>query len=1185
MIPIKKEQVVVDCQIEMAEDTQQISDTTSTFQYCLNAEDSSSPLYDMEEKFSVTSAERGRNASSMRRQTCKPSPVLACSSNFQSKDEIAHQNCKTSYTSSISLSKLIVPNGESMKSFASAYSPITSNEVVMGEEHDTEKKKSLKRDSKVTNPLQSPCFQRRVGSILNVSYEFNEEQHRHLESKGDLKENPLNAGNEKIVVKQCDEEKKFNHLMENNKMIAVRQSLVSDKAALFENEIKQQIGKCHQNDPIELSVKERMKLFEKNKTKALAWKGGFDIIPSQVSRSDKEAQFQFVCATTNLPLIKGNVDKKVQAKVVALMLAANENKIKDNIRKQRQEDMQVLANGFKKKKIFYEIFEATFQQQKHEEDIIQETQLKAATLPSVTHNRDIKRGNVLQQSSPVSLPMSQNLILYSKRKSSDDGIKRTCQINQNLVRIDLMDFDSRKSHSDKERTNVNLSTPKTTDEMKETVEASNSKSKQQRNQLQQTESEDQEDMEFANCQDEISTTKGNGEDETLNVQHRNEKSPKAQKVKVKKVRYVDKDHCIENYRKADDSSEMSAGSDDCLSKSLDHQTNGDNGKPQGDEDGNDHDHDESGEAEDNTRLLGSSFGETNSPNFSFCKTPMVDSQIIDKKNNNSLGTTTSDGSESVANKETVNMLTPMRRVNSHRCEKNCTNSTPTHTLYGEQSMLMFNDSEYSDYSDDDLMQTEIGMDNSHLAQEKIDKLLNEVRKQQQIIDQTSQALRLCDVNFGFSGDMELVESERHLLAATHRYQACLDEMQRLRVEKIMRPMGAPHEKGRITVKQLTLPLRQSYVRQLALDTTPGHHLVCLLKYNEHVLATKSIPTLPGLLTVKFPDILRLNDVYADFKITIEIYGMTAQGNTLPHEVKYRKNSSKNSDIKNTKKKRLRNGSTMSPFQVVVVPKLIQYGVAIISLREIQKTNWTLTHSRSVSPLAGTLQMKLNYEMYVSVEHKGFLTIRGNISGLEDWQRCYCYLNGTVLSYWDYPDYAEDRTPIGSIDLYSATTQKVTIATRDICSRLNTILLECQRPRIEKEQETLAVVHHDEDRRAIVQYLMSADTIEECEAWRAYFNKALAVLRVWGLPPHHWSVLCASSSADDDDDDNDDDDDVGHDDDHDATPQPQPRLSYNLSRTLSHAPATASAALSATRQPQSRPSHSYAPATATPQPQP
>lgn len=68
------------------------------------------------------------------------------------------------------------------------------------------------------------------------------------------------------------------------------------------------------------------------------------------------------------------------------------------------------------------------------------------------------------------------------------------------------------------------------------------------------------------------------------------------------------------------------------------------------------------------------------------------------------------------------------------------------------------------------------------------------------------------------------------------------------------------------MKEITLPLKQEYMRKLATDQISGHNLVCLLKYNETVLATQTAPTLPGLLSVRFPDVLQLSNVFADFKV-------------------------------------------------------------------------------------------------------------------------------------------------------------------------------------------------------------------------------------------------------------------------------------------------------------------------------
>lgn len=153
--------------------------------------------------------------------------------------------------------------------------------------------------------------------------------------------------------------------------------------------------------------------------------------------------------------------------------------------------------------------------------------------------------------------------------------------------------------------------------------------------------------------------------------------------------------------------------------------------------------------------------------------------------------------------------------------------------------------------------------------DKVKKLLEEVCKQQTVISQTSQALNLCASTIEFSGSTEAVEGERHLLVASHRRQACMNEMQRLKVEGVIDREGPMKEKGTLTIRDITVPLKQTYISRLANDEIAGHHLVCILKYNENVLATKTVPSLPGLKSVRFPDTMVLNEVYADFKVSSE----------------------------------------------------------------------------------------------------------------------------------------------------------------------------------------------------------------------------------------------------------------------------------------------------------------------------
>uniref|UniRef100_A0A1A9V4Q9 PH domain-containing protein n=1 Tax=Glossina austeni TaxID=7395 RepID=A0A1A9V4Q9_GLOAU len=1022
-----------------------------------------------------------------------------CNSSYQSNDDITNdRNMKALYTSSVLLPERDLSNLGSGKSYQFLCSTTTSNaqrdKISKGEERGGNgKPKQVKWNSK---GLQGRGF-----SIFKTTYEFHKKQQQHqLEQKDVLKENSFTAiDGERIsnkIANQSNAEGRLNRSLEDKKMARVKPGLVSDTAALFEAQGKEETAQCQsQKDQIEVSVKERMRLFERNKNKSLALRTRLGAVSAQLSQSKKETQIKAACTTAKLPVVKANVDKKVRAKVVALLLASNENKTEDDIRKRREEDLQVLTNAFNKKNKFYGILRAAFQKPEKGADLRQESQ---------------------SSSSATTLSMPPNVDFYAKQKPTNDPNDNEAQripiSDRKLTYSDSPDFDSNKSFSHSEHssgTPTTVSSLNTTNELKEVAEPLNS-SKQESNRLEQKEFEDGDGESESNvgetetCEHDVSAMKVILNDEMLSVQRIDGKSLKARKTTMEEM-------CLyrPNSRNTESSSisfEVRMGSNNNLNKVFVYQAD-DNHDCARDEDDQ--------EERNNTRLSWDSLGATTSPSFDFRESPMTkEKNQIDL----SMRTAISSNRQAVnadnvsphscyaqaaemelnANKENSNMIT-LLHAGSARSEDNRAPSTSLHETCCEhkQQVLQFdNDKTYNDYSDVDLMQVNEEGDDSRAIRQKSEKLLDEVFIQKYIIAQTSQALRLCSATTVLSGDMETVERERDLLVALNRRQACLNEVKRLGVEKTMHTLGAPRERGRVTVKEITLPLRQSYTQQLAFDTTPGHYLVCLLKCNEYVLATKALPTLPGLLAVKFPDILRVNGVNTDFNVTIEIYGMTAQCEALPHEVECRLNSKK----KKTRKKkvndnRVKISSVQSSSECPT--NLVQYGLTTFTLREVQKTNWTLMQVTNASPLDGLVHMKVNCEMYVSVEHNGFLTICENVCDLGAWHRYYCHLSGTIINYWEYPDDNREKEPIGSIDLYSAVTQKVAIAPPDVCSRPNTIMLECHRSTREMEQASVRTA--SDEHKTTVRHLMSTDTKEECIAWCAYFNKALAVLRAWGLP--------------------------------------------------------------------------------------
>ncbi|XP_075166012.1 anillin, actin binding protein isoform X2 [Haematobia irritans] len=1043
-------------------------------------------------------------------------------------------------------------------------SPKAQDSMASKAQEKDHKPKQLKWDPNVLSSLEAQGFQRRESSTVKVSYDFKDDNQGQQEDSTSRSNDNLKE--EKRVVGKLDTTK-FNALATNSlekkqtqqttekKLPTVKTGMVSGRAAVFEAQVQaNQQQQKPQKDPTELSLKERMKLFEKNKGEALVPKAAFGMAPpiSKILQDSHKKEEHIKVPSTSVVsgtsvnhgpvMVKTKTDNKLRDKVAAIFGAtSSENRIKEDIRKQREEEMQLLANRFNKQK---EIFSQSQQQQGSPKDqdsrLAHHSQVKT-TVMAAEVNTTLQRPHALPPPPPPPLPPSGHS-QTTKRRSPGDAIDDddvTKRARTKRLYPALSDLESNESCSDNEMNYCNAATVSvlsTADEMKASMQPLRGGDSHVVAHIEQDDDNEDSYMETETEDSSVGICNGSLGREIMQVVQKNDK----QLANIKEVRYAEEKQYFGEANGGDsslNSSEASMdGMDDYLDEALE-----DNEEDDGDDDIT-QDEDDDEDDGDNSRLSKGSKCTTASNSFSFRKanTPnrrsncqTIREETTEEHHTTTTTTTTatdtSSGgngssymhpvkSELSINKENENVVTLVHTVSFYRRQQtaNSANSTPIRKICREQQVLrsameklenkgvgeqvhFIHEPEESDEDS----QSDSEQNDAHLVQEKIKKLLEEVCKQQQVIAQTSQALNLCAATIEFSGSTESVEGERHLLVATHRRQACLDEVQRLRVEKSVRPLGAPREKGRLTVKEITVPLRQDYIRKLAADTISGHHLVCLLKYNEHVLATKTVPTLPGLLAVKFPDVMQLNNVYADFKVTLEIYGMTAQREVLPHEVKYHINLNKKCGVKTPKKKGSDNRLVMPPVQspagphVVRTPALVQYGFAIFSLREIQRTTWTLTQVLGVSPLEGVVHMKVNCELSVSVEYKGFLTMFEDISGFGAWHRRWCHLNGTMLNYWKYPDDEKKKTPMGSIDLYTCSSQKVCTAPRDICARLNTMLLECQRPARETDQESLVIVPNG--RTTTVRYLLSADTKEEREEWCAYFNKALTLLRAWGPP--------------------------------------------------------------------------------------
>ncbi|XP_063696873.1 anillin [Culicoides brevitarsis] len=933
--------------------------------------------------------------------------------------------------------------------------------------------KNLEWDSKVMSNLEQQGFKRRDTTHQRLVYEFNDEKKEQKNEKDDVDA-------KKSVASRYIEQREMPKAAEKKAAPSTSKGIVSGRAAMFDKPKRKSImGK----DPTELSLKERMAIFEKNKefipvpkapiTLAAPVKAtkSMPIKPTTVQtrveinkKIDEEEEIAPTPVQKSTSTVDGSSSREMKGlglgvlSTVANLMSKgptiSEAKISQEIRKQREEEMDLLLNRHKYKE-------------------------------PTSERRSVPRAPPLPPAGYLSSPGSS----LNKRRSGDDAISpevkstledvkriRVAPPKEGHLYPALSDIESANTESDNEQ----YATASASDEGEHLFQVGEHRlSAQQiiRRQSMTVTYDDDSYMDSTDADDDNICNSSLGREVMHTVTNRRSNNRRSSHNKNQSLQ-----------SSASEISDVLGDMDQYLEEALDESDD---------------------ESEDySTPKKGS----ISSNSFCYDKNPkkQVHYQTIDEESDASSNVESYKSpvkSELTVNpSDDNNMVTLVHTVSFYR-KQQTQNATPVRKITKPISAIDAAEKKMEyDYSDDD-DESCYGRANDNQVQEKIKKLLDEVCKQQTIISQTSQALNLCAATIEFSGSTESVEGERHLLVATHRRQACLDEVQRLRVEGCLRPENAPTEKGRLTIRDITVPLKQDYIRKLATDAISGHHLVCLLKYNETVLATKTVPTLPGLLGVKFPDVLTLNNVYADFKITMEIYGMTAQREVLPHEVKYhisvgKKGSSKMLTPKNKKDNRLVMPPVQSPAgpNAVRTPALIQYGFIIFSLKEIQRTTWSLNSVGGVSPLEGSVHMRVNCELSVNIDYRGFLTMYEDVSGFGAWHRRWCRLKGNVINFWLYPDDEKKKAPMGSIDLQSCSTQKVTTAPRDMCARMNTLMLEFKRPTQEGDYESLTMELMKDSRGnrvTVTRRFLSADTKEERDEWCNHLNKTLTLLRAWG----------------------------------------------------------------------------------------
>lgn len=257
--------------------------------------------------------------------------------------------------------------------------------------------KQLKWDKSVMDALEYQGFQRRQSNTSKLTYDYSENENRERENKineestqkpSSFKKKAPEVPDLSPKKKTIEQNKDFG-MKDSPKKLNMTKGLVSGRAALFESsESQRPLTGRNNKDPAEMSLKDRMALFEKNKGEALIPKapfatslsakqlstggavGGIQLSSSSstistvsstaqqsnnLSRSEKPVNLT-PSKQKNIPVYNRPVVAESKANglgikntVAALMSGAStisESKIAEETKRQRQMEMNLLMNRF-----------------------------------------------------------------------------------------------------------------------------------------------------------------------------------------------------------------------------------------------------------------------------------------------------------------------------------------------------------------------------------------------------------------------------------------------------------------------------------------------------------------------------------------------------------------------------------------------------------------------------------------------------------------------------------------------------------------------------------------------------------------------------------------------------------------------------------------------------------------------
>ncbi|XP_077145143.1 anillin-like isoform X2 [Ranitomeya variabilis] len=393
------------------------------------------------------------------------------------------------------------------------------------------------------------------------------------------------------------------------------------------------------------------------------------------------------------------------------------------------------------------------------------------------------------------------------------------------------------------------------------------------------------------------------------------------------------------------------------------------------------------------------------------------------------------------------------------------------------------------------------------VKEKIKILSKEVSSLQRIVEQSCCALSYCvDAEHG-KGTRQEAEAERLLLLSSEKKAALLKELERLRDGRSEEPPSSPECDltpccGSVTISDIRLPLKVDYVCSTILETGPaGHYFLLLIRYGAYdVVATPLASTSDAHTgdTITFPTSITLKDTSADFRVKFEVYSLAQSGYVLDKRRSLKPKITPKK-LLSSRKTSLNSPACSPAVNAPLRPSsFLLVGSLTVTQESFSKYKFPLEKVPLLSPLEGSLYLKLQCQSHSHVQCSGFLTMFEDVGGLAAWHRRWCMLSGNSLSFWANPDQESCKEPLERINLINCTSTKVEPAKRESCARPHTLELVTMRPQREDDVDTLVI--QCRNMLCFTKSWLSADTKEDGRLWMDALNQALLDIRTWKTSP-------------------------------------------------------------------------------------